>query len=45
LNTAPAPVTTAQPNNAAMSSGTMGSIFTSERGATTAYCTYTEIPL
>ena len=37
LITAPTPVTTAQPNSAAMSSGRVGSITTTEPRSTTAY--------
>ena len=37
LTTAPTPVSTAQPNSAASSSGSSGSILTSERRETVAY--------
>ena len=45
LNTAPAPVTTAQPNMAATSSGTEGSALISVPGTVTAYCAKDDTPL
>ncbi len=44
LTAAPTPVCTAQPNMAASVSGTLGSIFTSEERATTAYSAKQEMP-
>ena len=44
LTTAPTPVSTAQPNSAASSSGTSGSILTTEWRDTVAYSANTEQP-
>ena len=44
LTTAPTPVSTAQPNSAASSSGTLESIFTSECRDSVAYSANTEQP-
>ena len=44
LTTAPTPVSTAQPNSAASSNGSSGSILTSERRDTTAYSANAEQP-
>ena len=44
LKTAPAPVSTAQPKTAAVSSGTSSGTFTSDRGETTVYSEKAETP-